>query len=52
LLSGVGRVLRSGRSLMIRVPVDVARDSAFPFQIGDTVSVTIGKDNKIIVEKL
>lgn len=51
LLSAVGRVLRSGRSLMIRVPVDVARDSTFPLVVGDEVQISIDKD-RVVVQKL
>ena len=35
---------------MIYIPADVHKDSAFPFQPGDDVSVTI-KDGKVIIEK-
>ena len=52
MLSGVGRVLRSGRSLVIRVPVDVARDSTFPLAVGDEVIVKIEKGFLVTVQKL
>lgn len=41
MLEGVGRVVRSGRSIHIYVPKDVAVDSAFPFKVGDEVMVQI-----------
>ena len=41
MLEGVGRVLRSGRSVMVRVPKAVACDSAFPFKVGEEVVVQI-----------
>lgn len=52
MLSAVGRVVRSGRSLMIRVPVDVARDSTFPLAVGDEVVITIEKGCRVTVQKL
>jgi len=51
-IEGVGRVYRSGRSLVIRVPVDVARDSTFPLFIGDEVTVTIQDGCKVVVQRL
>jgi antitoxin component of MazEF toxin-antitoxin module len=41
MLEAVGRVHRSGRSTVIRIPKDVAVDSAFPFQQGEEVTVQI-----------
>lgn len=41
MLEGVGRVFQSGRSIVIRVPKDVAVDSTFPFQVGSEVTVQI-----------
>ena len=52
MLSAVGSVLRSGRSLVIRVPVDVARDSTFPLVVGDEVQITILDGCKVVVQKL
>jgi len=51
MLSGEGTVYETGRSVVVRIPKDVAQDSTFPFQIGDHVYVYI-KDGKVIVEKL
>ncbi len=36
--------------IMIYVPADVHRDSAFPFRAGDDVLVTI-RDGKLVIEK-
>lgn len=41
MLEGVGKVTKNGRSIMVRVPVDVVRDSTFPFRQGEEVSVQI-----------
>ena len=41
MLKGVGRCYTSGRSLIIRIPKDVAVDSAFPFREGEEVTVQI-----------
>ena len=41
MLEGVGRIYRSGRSTIIRIPSDVACDSAFPFRQGKEVVVQI-----------
>jgi antitoxin component of MazEF toxin-antitoxin module len=41
MLEGVGRIYRSGRSTIIRVPKTVACDSAFPFRQGKEVVVQI-----------
>ena len=41
MLEGVGRCYTSGRSLIIRVPKDVACDSAFPFCKKEAVVVQI-----------
>jgi antitoxin component of MazEF toxin-antitoxin module len=41
MLEAVGRVIATGRSTAIRIPADVARDSAFPFKTGDEVVVQI-----------
>jgi hypothetical protein len=41
LLEGVGRVYQSGRSLVVRIPVDVVRDSTFPFKENQLVNVQI-----------
>jgi antitoxin component of MazEF toxin-antitoxin module len=41
MLEGVGRIYRSGRSTIIRIPSDVACDSAFPFRQGEEVTVQI-----------
>ncbi len=41
MLEAVGRVIQTGRSTAIRIPVDVARDSTFPFKIGDAIMVQI-----------
>ena len=37
---------------MIRVPVDVARDSTFPLEVGDEVQITILDGCKVVVQKL
>jgi len=41
MLEGVGRVYTSGRSTIIRVPYEVAKDSVFPFRQGEEVTVQI-----------
>lgn len=41
MLAGVGRVYYSGRSTIIRVPYEVAKDSVFPFKQGEQVTVKI-----------
>ena len=45
MLEGVGRVIRTGRSVAVRLPKDVAVDSAFPFCVGDEVTVRIVNDS-------
>ena len=52
MLSAVGRVKRSGRSLVIRLPVDVVRDSTFPFEVNDEVIVTIQDGRRVVVQRL
>jgi antitoxin component of MazEF toxin-antitoxin module len=41
MLKGTGRIYRSGRSTIIRVPHEVAKDSVFPFRQGEQVTVQI-----------
>ena len=41
MLEGVGRVYHSGRSTIIRIPYEVAKDSVFPFKQGEEVAVQI-----------
>jgi antitoxin component of MazEF toxin-antitoxin module len=41
MLEGVGRIKMSGRSIVVRLPKDLAVDSAFPFQVDDEVTVQI-----------
>jgi hypothetical protein len=38
---------------LIYVPTETARDSLFPFKVGDTVRIRIDKkNNRLIIEKL
>ena len=51
--TGKGKVVdRGGKypKIFIYVPMDVVKDSAFPFEVGEDVSVTID-DDRILVEK-
>lgn len=41
MLEGVGRIKQSGRSIVVRLPKDLAVDSAFPFQVDQEVTVKI-----------
>ena len=50
MLEGEGRVYRTGRSVVVRIPKNLALDSRFPFQLGELVHVEI-QDEKIIVSK-
>ena len=50
MLEGEGRVYRTGRSVVVRIPKNLALDSTFPFQLGELVHVQI-QDGKIIVSK-
>ena len=47
---GEGRVFSSGEAntLFISIPADVAVDSAFPFEDGQNIKISI-EDNRIIV---
>ena len=50
-LRGKGRVQEPAKGrIMVYVPADVHKDSAFPFRAGDDVWVTI-KDGRLLVEK-
>jgi hypothetical protein len=49
MLEGVGRVYTSGRSLIIRIPKDVAIDSTFPFCRGEKVVVQIVDDELHVI---
>ena len=51
--TGKGKVVDRGtryRKIFIYVPMDVVKDSTFPFEVGEDVSVTID-DDRLIVEK-
>ena len=51
--SGKGKVVDRGfryTKIFIYIPKDVATDTAFPFKIGEDVTVTI-EGNKLIIEK-
>ncbi len=49
-LRGKGRIQEPARGrIMIYVPADVHKDSAFPFEAGDDVWVTI-KDGRLVIE--
>jgi RNase P/RNase MRP subunit p29 len=48
-LEGVGRYYKSGRSMVVRVPVDVVRDSTFPLKNGERVIVRIVDGDRLIV---
>jgi antitoxin component of MazEF toxin-antitoxin module len=41
MLEGVGRIKTSGRSIVVRLPKNLAVDSTFPFQIDEEVTVQI-----------
>ncbi len=50
-MRGKGRVQEPAKGrIMIYIPADVHKDSAFPFQAGDDVWVTI-KDGKLVIER-
>ena len=50
-LRGKGKIQEPARGrIMIYVPADVHKDSAFPFKSGDDVWVTI-KDGKLVIER-
>jgi len=51
--TGKGKVVdRGGKypKIFIYVPMDVVKDSTFPFEVGENVSVTID-DDRLIIEK-
>jgi hypothetical protein len=51
--TGKGKVVdRGGKypKVFIYVPMDVVKDSTFPFEVGEDVSVTID-DDRLIIEK-
>lgn len=51
MLRGKGRVQEPAKGrIMIYVPADVHKDSAFPFRPGDDVWVTI-KEAKLVIER-
>jgi len=50
MLEGEGRVYRTGRSVVVRIPKHVTTDSTFPFKLGELVHVQI-QDEKIVVSK-
>jgi len=51
-LCGEGTVFHVGKTTVaIRIPLDVARDSQFPFKVGEAVVVYV-KDGKVVVERL
>jgi len=50
MLEGEGRIYRTGRSVVVRIPKHVTTDSTFPFKLGELVHVKI-QDGKIIVSK-
>lgn len=50
MLRGKGKVQEPAKGrIMIYVPADVHKDSAFPFRPGDDVWVTI-EDGKLVIE--
>ena len=50
-LEGHGKFYQHVRGrLVLYIPADVHKDSAFPFQVGEQVKVTI-KGNKLVIEK-
>ena len=51
--SGKGKVVDRGYKypkIFIYIPRDIAADTAFPFKIGEDITVTI-EGNKLIIEK-
>ena len=51
--TGKGKVVNRGGKypkIFIYVPMDVVKDSTFPFKVGEDVSVTID-DDRLIIEK-
>ena len=50
MLEGEGRVYRTGRSVVVRLPKNLVLDSCFPFKLGELVHVQI-QNGKIIVSK-
>lgn len=52
MLKSEGTVFRVGKStLAIRIPVDVARDSQFPFKVNEKVVVQIAEDTLVVSHK-
>lgn len=51
MLEGVGRVIKTGRSIAVRLPKSVAVDSAFPFEVGEKVQVSVSEE-KVYVTSL
>jgi len=52
--SGKGKVVDRGykyRKLFVYIPKDVANDTAFPFEVGEDVTVTIDNDRLIIQKR-
>lgn len=51
MLEGKGRIYATGRSVVVRIPKDIVKDSTFPFDIGDYVQVKL-ENGKLIVMKI
>ncbi len=50
-LNGEGAVFRVGKNTTaIRIPILLAKDSSFPFQVGEEVTIKI-QDNGLTVQK-
>jgi len=51
--TGKGKVVDRGArypKVFVYLPMDVVKDSAFPFEVGEDVSVTI-EDDRLLIEK-
>ena len=51
MLEGTTTIRKIDKSLMVRLPIYVAKDSKLPFELGDKVTVRI-ENNKVIIEKV
>ena len=47
---GIGRIHKVGNSIYVRIDKYVAKDTIFPFELGEIVVVRIEK-GKLIIEK-
>ena len=53
--SGKGKVVDRGhkyRKLFVYIPTDIANDTAFPFEVGEDVTVAIDNDRLLIQKRI